>query len=76
MEMLDRFASFLFISILWVKPKLLKNLSISIVLLQPFEVISFQPLTIITKRSILDVATVLYPPLVNIHIKKQKKNFG
>ena len=26
----------------------------------------FQPLTIITKRSILDVAAVLDPPLVNI----------
>ena len=34
---------------------------------QPLTVITkrFQPLTIITKHSILDVATVLDPPLVN-----------
>ena len=31
----------------------------------------FQPLTIITKRSILDVAAVLDPPLIIVPIKKE-----
>ena len=29
----------------------------------------FQPLTIITKRSILDVAAALYPPLLSVNCK-------
>ena len=31
----------------------------------------FQPLTIITKRSIMDVAAVLYPPLIMSVYKKK-----
>ena len=31
----------------------------------------FQPLTIITKRSIMDVAAVLYPPLIMSAYKKK-----